>query len=453
MPDLWIDVDTAVIVPVNILPLIDDTDFKAIETAVVYNSAGLALTWNFVTSAGVVTGTAVTPTTAGVYDWSEPVADKGMYAIEIPASAGGTINNDTEGVGWFTGVATGVLPWRGPTIGFRRAALNDLFIDGSTASTNLEDFFDGTGYVGGTAVLKSDLTKVNGAAQTATLDTIKTDTAAILVDTGTTLDGRIPAALTANGNMKSSLMEILTTALTETLGLLAGGFKKFFNVAAPTGTVNSLADAVPGAAGGGFIAGTNAATAITTALTANVTGNLSGSVGSVTGAVGSVTVVSDKTGYSLTQAFPTNFSSLSISAAGLVDILQTAADKVWGSTVRTLSAFSTALAVSVWDVLAAAVAVASSIGLQIKTNLDAVVSTAPPTANTNADALLDRANAIETGVTPRGALRLIAAAEAGKTSGMDTGSPVIRAVGDAKTRITATTDANGNRTAVTVDTA
>lgn len=57
--------------------------------------------------------------------------------------------------------------------------------------------------------------------------------------------------------------------------------------------LTGLANAVPGAAGGLFIAGTNAATAITTALTSNiignVTGNLSGSVGSVTGAVGSVT--------------------------------------------------------------------------------------------------------------------------------------------------------------------
>lgn len=48
-----------------------------------------------------------------------------------------------------------------------------------------------------------------------------------------------------------------------------------------------------GAAGGVFIAGTNAATVITTSLTTgfvgNITGNLSGSVGSVTGAVGSVT--------------------------------------------------------------------------------------------------------------------------------------------------------------------
>jgi hypothetical protein len=52
-------------------------------------------------------------------------------------------------------------------------------------------------------------------------------------------------------------------------------------------------DVAAGAAGGLFIAGSNAATSIATALTANVigniTGNLSGSVGSVTGAVGSVT--------------------------------------------------------------------------------------------------------------------------------------------------------------------
>lgn len=44
-----------------------------------------------------------------------------------------------------------------------------------------------------------------------------------------------------------------------------------------------------GAAGGLFIAGTNAATTVTTSLTTTFTGNLTGSVGSVTGAVGSVT--------------------------------------------------------------------------------------------------------------------------------------------------------------------
>ena len=50
-----------------------------------------------------------------------------------------------------------------------------------------------------------------------------------------------------------------------------------------------LPSATAGAAGGLFIAGTNAATTITTSLTTTFTGNVTGSVGSVTGAVGSVT--------------------------------------------------------------------------------------------------------------------------------------------------------------------
>lgn len=127
MPDMWIDVDTAVTVPVNLLPLTDDTDFKTRETGIVYNQAGMDLVWNFVTSDGVMTQTAVTPTTAGVYDWTH-VGD-GMYKIEIPASGGASINNDTEGYGWFTGICTGVLAWRGPVIGFRAAGLNDLLCD------------------------------------------------------------------------------------------------------------------------------------------------------------------------------------------------------------------------------------------------------------------------------------------------------------------------------------
>lgn len=88
-----------------------------------------------------------------------------------------------------------------------------------------------------------------------TLDEVKTDTAAILVDTGT--DGvKISAGTGAgqldftSGVVKSNLVQILATALTETSGLIAAGFKKFFNVATPTGTVNSLPGAVPGDNGG-----------------------------------------------------------------------------------------------------------------------------------------------------------------------------------------------------------
>lgn len=136
MPDLWMDVDTALSeVPVNILPLIDDTDFKTIKDGIAYDAAGMDLTWNFVTTGGAFSSIAVTPTTGGDYDWAEHTADDGMYTIEIPASGGASANNDTEGFGWFTGVCTGVLPWRGPVIGFRDADLNNLLIDSAYSAT------------------------------------------------------------------------------------------------------------------------------------------------------------------------------------------------------------------------------------------------------------------------------------------------------------------------------
>lgn len=64
---------------------------------------------------------------------------------------------------------------------------------------------------------------------------------------------------------------------------------------------------------------------------------------------------------------------------------------------------------------------------------------------------LDLADGVETGITERQALRLILAALAGKVSGAGTTTITFRNVGDTKTRITATVDANGDRTAVTTD--
>jgi hypothetical protein len=191
MADILLVVDSAVVVPVNIFPLVDDTDAKTRE-AVAYNAAGMDLRWNFVTAAGATSSTAVTPTTAGTYDWTD--MGDGMMSIEIPASGGASINNDTEGFGWFSGVATGVMPWRGPIIQFSPANVANSLVAGSD-------------------VLDVSLTQVNGAAQTATLDTLKTDTAAILVDTGTTLDGRIPAAL-VSGRMDASVGAIAANAIT-----------------------------------------------------------------------------------------------------------------------------------------------------------------------------------------------------------------------------------------------
>lgn len=51
-----------------------------------------------------------------------------------------------------------------------------------------------------------------------------------------------------SGVVKANLAQILGTALTETAGLLAGGFKKFFNIATPTNTLNDLATPTTAAA-------------------------------------------------------------------------------------------------------------------------------------------------------------------------------------------------------------
>jgi len=134
MADLWMDVDAALAeVPVNIMPLIDDTDFKTREEGIVFNEDGMDLVWNFTTPAGATSQTVVVPTAAGDYDWANQ--GNGMYTIEIPAVGGASINNNTEGFGWFTGFCTGVLPWRGPVIGFRAAGLNNLLIESAFSVT------------------------------------------------------------------------------------------------------------------------------------------------------------------------------------------------------------------------------------------------------------------------------------------------------------------------------
>jgi len=74
-----------------------------------------------------------------------------------------------------------------------------------------------------------------------------------------------------------------------------------------------------------------------------------------------------------------------------------------------------------------------------------------PLANENADAILDRADAIETGVTLRQFARLALATLCGKASGLETTTVTFRNTADTKNRVVATVDANGNRSAVTLD--
>jgi hypothetical protein len=100
-------------------------------------------------------------------------------------------------------------------------------------------------------------------------------------------------------------------------------------------------------------------------------------------------------------------------------------------------------------------ALATSAVTEIQTGLATsaqVTAISVPTAINNADALLDRADAVEVGLTPRQSLRVALAALGGKVSGGGTTTNTFRnAIADSKNRVVATVDANGNRTAITYD--
>lgn len=179
--------------------------------------------------------------------------------------------------------------------------------------------------------------------------------------------------------------------------------------------------------------------------TANVTGNVAGSVNSVATAVTVGTMNANvinaasiaasalngkgdwnigKTGYTLTQTFPANFADISISATtGLVDITQVAADKVWLTAARVLTAGTN-------------IVLAKGVGV---TGFNDITAT---------DVLA--AGDVD-GFSLEEAQKLILAASVGVLAGAATTSITIDAADGSKTRITATVDADGNRTAVIKD--
>lgn len=231
----------------------------------------------------------------------------------------------------------------------------------------------------------------------ATLGTTSTGAAGYVgLDWGQVTNKTTTNALTGTTIATSQVVASVSGAVGSVTGLTAS------DVGAIKTKTDFLPSATAGAAGGVFIAGTNAATTVTTSFTTTFTGNLTGSVASVTGAVGSVTAGvtvttnNDKTGYSLTQSFPANFSSMLINGSGLV----------------TYS------------------------------------NTAPPTAAANATAVWGAT--VEGAFTYEGYMRLTGSALFGKLSGISSNLPVFRDTADSKNRISATQTADG-RTAVTLD--
>ena len=219
------------------------------------------------------------------------------------------------------------------------------------------------------------------------------------------------------GIVKSNLSQILGSAITGTAAQIVAAFTKFFNVVTPTGSVNSLPDAVPGAANGVFIAGSNAA--VTVNVTGSRTGSITGSVGSVTGGVGG-------------------------SVAGSV-----------GSVLGSVGSVTGNVAGSVASVVGAVGSVTGNVGGNVNGAVGSVTNVSDKTGYTLSSAgialILD--DAVEPSVSVRQSLRLSNAAAAAKVSGASAGASTVtlRDLADTKNRIIAVCDQFGNRTTVTKD--
>jgi hypothetical protein len=183
--------------------------------------------------------------------------------------------------------------------------------------------------------------------------------------------------------------------------------------------------------------------------------------GPVASVVAPVTVGTnnDKTGYALSQSFPSNFSSLAITSGGAVTA-GTVADKAGYSLSQAFPVNFANLAI---DSATGGITVRgyasgqdpASLVLASPANKLATDGSGRITAGTVADksgyalaaAGLDSIT-VETGINARQALSPILAASAGVITGAGTGTIVIQSANGSTSRIVATTDNAGNRLSV-----
>lgn len=153
-----------------------------------------------------------------------------------------------------------------------------------------------------------------------------------------------------SGVVKANIAQILGTALTETAGQIAAGFKKFFDIASPTSTMNIITTVTTTTTATNL---TNAATAgdftatMKTSLNAATPASVVGAVGSVTGnvggningnVVGSVGSVTGLTASNLDTTVSSRATPAQVNAE-VVDALSvdTYAEPVQGTPAATLS--------------------------------------------------------------------------------------------------------------------
>ena len=310
--------------------LLKNVASQNITFTLVSATTGAALTSATFTSLAWVTkdntqaGFAGTFTTLGngQYNYAPTQAETNCtdFGLLVTVSGAIPVNLDfhTDLATPLTGAQIATAVWTDTTAGDFTTALSvgKSVMNGVSLGTGLTI----NGYTGNTPQTGDNYARIGaaGAGLTAiTGVTLATSQPGVTIPTVTTVTNQLTAAAIATGVWQDATSGDFTVASSIGKSLFTSG-------------------AVPGASGGLFIAGSNAAT------TVNFTGNLSGSVGSVTGnvggnVVGSAASVTGSVGSISGVTFPTNFSSLSINGSGYVTITSDIKQGVSATVVFTMT--------------------------------------------------------------------------------------------------------------------
>lgn len=212
----------------------------------------------------------------------------------------------------------------------------------------------------------------NAVKQAGTTLTARDIGASVLLSSGTGA-GQLDFT---SGVVKSNLAQILGTALTETAGQIAAAFKKFFDKATPTGTINSLPDAVAGASGGVAIVGSVMGKSPATLAAADVSGNLPSDTQTIKGqavtCAAGVTILANVGAAGAPGAnngFPTT------NGTKLNQTVDLTAGQSIAVSDKTGFSLSTAGVQAIWDALTSALTTVGSIGKLLVDRIDAAIST------------------------------------------------------------------------------
>lgn len=308
------------------------------------NQARKIATYNTGTGAfTVVPDWAVTPDATTAYDVLLPEGvTLGMLRTLNPTTPGRTVVVDVNGIASANVKQVSDDATAADTL--------ELFAEALDQATGQID--NGTFAAGAVddAAVAADVTI---ASVTGAVGSVAGAVGSVTGNIGGNLNGNVAGNVSGSVGSVTGSVGSVTGAVGSVTGNVGG------NVAGSTASVTGAVGSVVGNVGGdvagkvlGGGSGTISGDGVRASSVTGAVGSVTGAVGSVTGAVGSVTAGvtvatnNDKTGYSLTQAFPTNFADLAITVTTGQVTVGTNADKTGYSisgTTTTLDALQAAL--------------------------------------------------------------------------------------------------------------